>query len=76
MSNVEQLVNDQTATIATLQTDVGAVKTAQTATDTKVAALEATVTGFSTAIAAQVRIHISTFYGLTLINYSLFPRLD
>ena len=61
VSNVEQLVNDQTATIATLQTDVNAVKTAQAATDMQVATLDGLVTGFSTAIAAQVCFKIADF---------------
>ena len=43
------------STVDTFQTEVDAVKTAQTATDNKVAALEGTVTGLSTAMVAQVR---------------------
>ena len=54
VNTVEQQVNAQVATIAALQTDVDAVKAAQTTTDNTVAALQGTVTGLSTAMAAQV----------------------
>ena len=51
------------------QSDVDAVKTAQTATDNKVAALETMVTGFSTAITANVSI-----FGI-LLGFCLPPPL-
>jgi hypothetical protein len=51
---LEAAIDMQTADIAALRTDVTAVQAAQTAVTNSIASLEATVTGLSMAITAQV----------------------